>query len=122
MRIFGLIPALAAFTTAVAGATVPVDSHSGFEDAQLPLSVVPLNTITHTGVIEVLGPNDKLLGYISKNLLDKALSCYDPSVKNATIVTFTTDQTSTGLSTKLDLTPTVRSDPSVIPGSPSHPP
>ena len=85
-------------------------------------SSAPPATITHREVIETLDSSDNLLGYISKDLFNgDAQSKYVPSVANAVIVTFTIDQSSSG--TKLDLSGTVRFDPSVMPpGFSSHPP
>ena len=68
-------------------------------------SSVPPATITYTGVIEVLDSNNNILGYVSSNLLQGAQAGYDPSLANALVVSFTTDQTGSG--TQLDLTATV---------------
>ena len=121
MRIFALIPVLAAFVTAVS-----VDSGCGLEigrgdvESYIALSTAPpVGVITHRGVIEILDSNDKRLGYISKNLNKYGLLGYDPLVENALLVTFTTDQTST----KLDITATVCFHPSIpiTLGFSSHP-
>ena len=126
MRIFALIPVLAAFVTAVS-----VDSSCGLEigrgdvESYIALSTAPpVGVITHRGVIEVLDSNDKRLGYISKNLNKYGLLGYDPSVESALLVTFTTGQTSTGNSTKLDITATVCFHPPIPStlGFSSHPP
>ena len=130
MRIFALIPALAAFITVFAGATVPVDTSCGLEigcgdvESYIALSDVPSiagTPITHSGVIEVFDANDESLGYISKYLRSEGHSHYDPLLKNALVVTFATDQYSSGFDTKIDLTVTVCFDPFVASGSNSHP-
>ena len=118
MRIFTLISAFAALVAPA----VSVGTGSGLDNAEVPLSVTPVDMITHIGMIEVHDSDDKLLGYISKDLCAKALACYNPSIKDALVVTFTTNRLSTGLSTELDLTATVRLGPSAMPCSPSHPP
>ena len=130
MRIFALIPALAAFVTVVAGAAVPADASCGLEigcdESQILLSDGPSITsrVTYSGVIEVLDSNDESLGYVPKNLHSEGQSHYDPLLKNALVVTFTISRSRTdaGFSTGLYLTATVCFDPFVAPGSLSHPP
>ena len=127
MRIFALIPALAAFVAAVAGAAVEVDAGcvlgiglGGFETC-IALSTAPPDIESwHTGSIEVLDSDNKHLGCISNNLDKYGQLIYDTSAENAIIVSFKT--TSTGSSTKLDLTATVRFDPSTILDFTSHSP
>ena len=113
MRIFALILGLAAFATAVARAAVPVDPGCGLEigsgdvESYIALSTAPsVTAIIHSGMIEVLDPNNNRLGYVSKNIREGGELMYDPLVANALVVTFATDQ-STGYSTKLDITATV---------------
>ena len=123
MRIFALIPALAAFVTAV-----PVDAGCGLEtgrgdvESYVALSTAPPDTeiVTHSGVIEVLDSNDNRLGYVSKNLYKNGQLINDPLYENALVVTFTTAQTGAGYSTKLYLTTTVCLNPSAILGFSSH--
>jgi hypothetical protein len=71
----------------------------------------PPVTITRTGVIEVLNANNNnVLGYVSKNLVNGGAQYgYDPSIANALIVSFTTDQSGSG--SDLDIS-TTNSNPS----------
>ena len=91
-------------------------------ESYIALSIAPPITviaIIHSGVIEVLDPNDNRLGFVSKNIREGGELIYDPSFANALVVTFATDQ-STGYSTKLDITATVCFDPSIILDFSSH--
>ena len=64
---------------------------------------MPPVTVTHSGVIEVLDSNGVLLGYISKNMVNGGSQLgYDPSISNALLVSFQTDQSGSG--TDLDIT------------------
>ena len=124
MRIFALIPALVAFVTA-APADTSCELEIGCGDVQSYIALSdppPDSVITHIGVIQVFDSSDKSLGYIPKNLHSNGHSHYDPLIENALVVTFTTDEASTGFSTELGLTATVCFDPFAAPGSPSHPP
>jgi len=111
-----LIPALAAFVTAVAGATTRVDTGCGLEigredvESYIALSAgPPADTVkAHKGVIEVLDSNKTRLGYISRKL-SHGEAMYDPVIDNALVVTFATSP-ETG-NTKFDLTAT-NMDPS----------
>ena len=84
-----------------------------------PSGVPPPVKITHSGIIEVHNSaNGNLLGYIAKNLVNGGAQYgFDPSVANALLVTFQTDQSGSG--SQLDIQATVSSTPGFVLSAPS---
>ena len=127
MRIFALIPALAAFVAAVAGAAVEVDAGcvlgiglGGFETCIALSDQPPGADIKYSGRIEILDEKDKRLGYISKFVNKRGQLTYEPSIADALVVTFAA--ASTGTTSKIYITATVCLDASIIPSFSSHRP
>ena len=127
MRIFALIPALAAFVAAVTGAAVEVDAGcvlgiglGGFETCIALSNAPPDSAIRWSGKVEVLDEKNKRLGYISKSLNKGGQLTYNSSESNALVVSFVTVPKVPPV--KLDIIATVCFAPSIILCFSSHRP